>query len=121
MKLFSPFMVTLPDYSYYVQQLRDLISKIKPVPFCYENKFTVFVHPNLEKWKRVYLRVDRVHLDYLLKHHRWSFYCSFQIKEVFKIRFYEWKEDTVSIDRLKLAYLINYDDYGETDEHSSLD
>lgn len=104
---------------YYVQQLRDAVSKVKPVPFYHKNKFTVFVHPDLEKCKRVYLRVNRVRLP-LEASYDGSFTVVFKAKKFFKIRFHDGKEDTVSIDKLKSAYEINYHEYGENDEHSSL-
>lgn len=61
-------------------------------------------------------------LDYPLKH-RMMVLSSVvsKSKKFFKIQFHDGKEDTVSTDRLKPAYEINYDEYGENDGHSSLD
>ena len=92
----------IQNESEYVTQLRNAISKIRPVPFSKKNNQTIFVHPDLASCDKVYVRVNRVKKP-LEPPYDGPFKVITRKKKYFKIAQPNGKMDVVCIDRLKPA------------------
>lgn len=92
----------------YVRDLRTTLGKLRPIKFTHKNKQNIFVHPDLQTTKRVFVRVDRVKKP-LEPHYEGPYDVIKRSKKYFVIQFAD-KQDTVSIDRLKPAYELSPND-----------
>lgn len=85
----------------YVQRIREAFKNNRPVRYN-SSKKTIFVHPELEKCKRVYVRVDRVR-EPLEMPYEGPYEVIKRTKKWYELDI-KGKRDAVSVDRLKPAH-----------------
>lgn len=87
-----------------VQNIRDNIRQYKPVNIKSNHSKTFFVHPDIKECTHVFLRIDRIKKS-LTCPYEGPYKVLERSEKVFKIQLDD-KELSVSIDRLKPAYLL---------------
>lgn len=100
----------IQNKSLFVKQLRNSISKLRPVSFNHNSKNKIFLHPDMNRCEHVFVRVDRVRQP-LEPPYEGPFPVVKRKPKYFIIQFHN-KQDSVSIDRLKPPYILNTELYG---------
>ena len=103
----------------FVERLRSALASISPHNFNHKNKFKIFVPQDLKTCEKGYIRVDRVRSPGEAPYEG-PFEVVKGTKKCFTIRFPAGKTDTVSIDRLKPAYVLNMDVSNESPVRKSI-
>jgi hypothetical protein len=94
------------DTSDFIKKLRTSLGNIASHKFDHKNKIAIFVPEDLKTSKKVYVRVDRVRKPAEAPY-KGPYEVVKRAKKYFVVRFPSGKKDTISIDRLKPAYLLN--------------
>lgn len=92
-----------PDCNEFVSLLRQNLKRCRPVPVTHKRSQTVFVHPDLSTVSHVFVRTDAVRSP-LQRPYTGPFRVLHREAKFFKLDL-DGREDNVSIDRLKPAYL----------------
>ena len=111
---YSVSMKVQADPHTYIEQLRHSISNYRPTLFRHSNNKSLFVHPDLETCKYVFLRNDTVRKP-LVPQYDGPYRVIEKSDKIFKIQLPN-RTTRVSIDRLKPAYLLNI---SNSTEHSN--
>lgn len=102
--LFQPSAVEVTDHSSFISRFRNHIRAIKPTPFIRHGETKSFVHKDLSTASAVFLRQDAVRKP-LQPPYSGPYKVIARTEKVFKIDI-GGKIVTVSIDRVKPAYMI---------------
>lgn len=98
----------IDDASQFVRKLRQTIKKLRPIPQTNRRKDKIFVHPDLQQCKRVFVRVDKVRAS-LEAPYQGPYTVTKRREHYFELDM-DGKKDTVSIMRLKPAYELDLED-----------
>ncbi|XP_049886525.1 uncharacterized protein LOC126381011 [Pectinophora gossypiella] len=99
---------TIMDYAY-VEDLRRAINSLRPIPTePHNNSRAVFVHPHLQTCESVFMRVDAVRKP-LTAPYEGPYRVLSRTDKFFTLQLPN-RQATVSIDRLKPAYILNEDE-----------
>lgn len=91
----------------FIKILRKTMEDVKPIPTNHHSKSVVYVDKNLSKCSHVFLRKDAVRTS-LEPPYQGPFQVISRNEKFFKIQIKN-REETVSIDRLKPAHILNED------------
>nr|XP_015921372.2 uncharacterized protein LOC107450149 [Parasteatoda tepidariorum] len=106
-EFFEPPSDAPSDPTTYLSKLRETFRTLKPTPASCHSKSSCFVHPALETCSHVFVRIDTLK-PALSSPYDGPFEVLHRTEKHFTIQ-KNGKEATISIDRLKPAFLLNID------------
>lgn len=99
--------------SEFIKKLKNQMNSLKPVEVLHKNKMKPFVHKDLKTSKQVFVRIDRVRKT-MEKPYNGPFAVIEKCDKYFTLNIKN-KPTNISIDRLKPAYTLSEENFGNAD------